>query len=369
MKINKYNSRFSVLSLAVAVAITFGLVVSPMVRADQFDEQIRNLKKQNSQIAGAVNQLEVSAVDFNDKISKLQQQIDALQAQINQSNVEIEQTKTKIAVAEEELAKQRKLLGVNIKAMYLEGQISTVEMLASSSDLSDFFDKAQYRSSVKDTITGTMDRVTALKFELNAQKERLELQKKDQEARQVDLDGQRAEQANLLALNEADRNRLNTDIKNNYAQIGELKRQQLIANARFIGGTAGTGPACGGGYLAKWCEIPQDSVVDDWGMYNRECVSYAAFKVAASGRHMPYWGGYGNANQWDDNARNVGIVVDGEPREGDVAQTDAGGLGHVMYVEHVYGDGTIYISQYNASFDGRYSEKRISAAGLNFIHF
>jgi surface antigen len=104
-------------------------------------------------------------------------------------------------------------------------------------------------------------------------------------------------------------------------------------------------------------------------MYNRECVSYTAFKVAVSGRHMPYWGGYGNANQWDDNARASGIAVDGNPREGDVAQTDNGYYGHVMYVEYVYGDGTILISQYNVNLDGRYSEKRISAAGLNFIHF
>ena len=108
---------------------------------------------------------------------------------------------------------------------------------------------------------------------------------------------------------------------------------------------------------------------DNWGMYNRECVSYTAFRVAASGRHMPYWGGSGNANQWDDNARAAGIPVDGNPRVGDVAISNAGYYGHAMYVEAVHGDGTISISQYNADWRGTYSTNRISIGSLVFIHF
>jgi surface antigen len=101
-------------------------------------------------------------------------------------------------------------------------------------------------------------------------------------------------------------------------------------------------------------------------MYNRECVSYTAFRVAASGRYVPW--GLGNANQWDDNARARGIPVDSNPRPGDVAISNAGAFGHAMYVESVSG-GTIFVSQYNAALDGRYSTKTISAAGLVFIHF
>jgi surface antigen len=105
-------------------------------------------------------------------------------------------------------------------------------------------------------------------------------------------------------------------------------------------------------------------------MYNRECVSYTAFKVAASGRYMPYWGGYGNANQWDDNARAAGIPVDTSPRAGDVAISNRGTYGHAMYVESVNGNGTINISQYNAALDGRYSTRSgMDPSGLYFIHF
>ena len=108
---------------------------------------------------------------------------------------------------------------------------------------------------------------------------------------------------------------------------------------------------------------------DTWGMYKRQCVSYTAWKVASSGRTMPYWGGRGNAINWDDNAIRAGIPVDLNPRIGDVAVDNFGSLGHVMFVEAVYSDGTIGVSQYNAEGNGRYSEDRVSGRGLKFIHF
>lgn len=127
------------------------------------------------------------------------------------------------------------------------------------------------------------------------------------------------------------------------------------------------GPACGGGYPDKWCKAALDTIVDDWGMYNRECVSYTAYKVASSGREMPY--GFGHANRWPDAARAHGTAVDTQPRVGDVAIISDGEFGHSMYVEAVHADGTISVSQYNKAKTGRYSEERRPAAGMVFIHF
>jgi len=43
----------------------------------------------------------------------------------------------------------------------------------------------------------------------------------------------------------------------------------LSANAAVIGDD----------YPAKWKDVPQDSMFDDWGMYNRECVSFVAWRL------------------------------------------------------------------------------------------
>lgn len=124
------------------------------------------------------------------------------------------------------------------------------------------------------------------------------------------------------------------------------------------------------GALYPWAGAPfPNELVDDYGMFQRQCVSYTAWKVASSGRNMPQWGGKGHALQWDDNALSEGIAVDEVPRAGDVAVSNAGEYGHVMYVESVNEDGSINVSQYNAQNDGTYSEETREIAGLMFIHF
>jgi surface antigen len=127
------------------------------------------------------------------------------------------------------------------------------------------------------------------------------------------------------------------------------------------------GPACGGGYPDKWCRKPLDTVVDQWGMYNRECVSYTAYRVALSGRSMPY--GFGDANKWPDAARAHGIAVDVTPRVGDVAILPGGEHGHSMYIERVNPDGTVLVSQYNKNKTGTYSQENVATTGFVFVHF
>jgi surface antigen len=357
------------LTIFVASILSLGASNVVSVRADRFQEQINQLNAQNSATRQSINHLSAEAANYQDVINKLQQQINAMQAQIAANEQRVADLQNQIAQAEEELAKQKRLLGTNIRAMYVESDISTLEMLASSRDLSDFVDKQQYRNSVKNKIKQTLDRITELRHQLKAQKDALDQTIRDQQAIRDQLAAQQGEHNALLAMNQQQQSELNNQIRANNDRIAELRRQQAAENAIIFGGRVPTGIPGGGGYPGKWAFAPIDSIVDSWGMYNRQCVSYAAWKVWSTGRYMPYWGGRGNANQWDDNARAAGIPVDTNPQPGSVAIKNAGFYGHAMYVEHVYGDGTIYVSQYNAGWDGNYSEARISAAGLVFIHF
>ena len=123
-----------------------------------------------------------------------------------------------------------------------------------------------------------------------------------------------------------------------------------------------------GGYPAVWNNSAQDSLIDNWGMYNRECVSYTAWKVYQTFGYMPYWGGSGNANQWPGDARAAGIATGSTPRVHSVAIWNVGAFGHAMWVEGVSGN-TIYVSQYNYDYQGHYSEMSINASGLTYIYF
>lgn len=381
MKLEKQSTKSASVRLRIAVVMLFLSVFSlsslttSFVAADRFQEQINALNAENSNKQAVKSQLGAEAASIADVIAKLQSEINALQAKINENQAKVADLNVKIKEAEIELARQKDLLGQTIKAMYVEGDITTVEMLASSKNLSDFFDKQQYRESVRSKIKTTLDKITQLKLDLSTQKELAEKLIAEQQGLQAQVAAQRAENDRILSLNQAQQGELLNQIKGNNSKIAELRKQQAEENARLFAGSAViNGGACSprpeNTYPDKWCAIAQDAVIDSWGMYNRECVSYTAWKVAESGRRMPYWGGYGNANQWDENAINAGIPVDTNPRPGDVAVSNRGYYGHVMYVESVNANGTINISQYNAGLNGTYSRVyNFSKAGLVFIHF
>ena len=150
-------------------------------------------------------------------------------------------------------------------------------------------------------------------------------------------------------------------------EISKLLADQLAANRALVGGVVAGDPSHGG-YPARWDNARQDSLVDSWGMYNRECVSYAAWKVYQTYGHMPYWGGVGNANQWVRNAKRTGIPTSSVPKAHSVAISMSGYYGHAMWVEKVQGD-MIYVSQYNWDLRGHYSEMWVNAHHFTYIYF
>lgn len=357
-------------SLLAAGALIVVVLLTPIIaRADVFEEQIRQKQTEQQAAQGQADELGAQADGIEGEIDQLQSKIAAIQVKIDANTKRQEHLKQQITEAQAELDEQRDMLAANIRSMYIEGDISPLEMVASSRSLGEFIDKQEYRDRLKQNITDTMDTIEQLKKRLTQQRQEVERILESQTTLRSDLAAKNAEADQKLKQVNQTKAGFDASVRQKAAEIAELREQQRLANARFIG-APGSGPACGGGYPGKWCNIPMDTVVDDWGMLNRECVSYTAFRVAASGRHMPYWGGVGNANQWDDNARAAGIPVNSTPRAGAVAISNAGFYGHAMYVESVNANGTINISQYNADWNGTYSYvSGISPAGLVFIHF
>ena len=138
------------------------------------------------------------------------------------------------------------------------------------------------------------------------------------------------------------------------------------------GGSEGSADGVGTGddYPAKWRDAIQDNIVDDWRYYNRECVSFVAWRLSQKKKYkdkkpseLPF---YFLGNAWDWNK------VDSKyhqtsPKVGDVAlfgpgAWGAGALGHVAMVSKVDGD-TIYTEDYNAGHPGgQYGTHSMSAS-------
>ncbi len=345
-------------------------VLTGTALADTFDDQIAALKSQANQQQAAANSLHAQADTLQNKVNALQAQANAIQSQINLNQAKFNQVSAQIADAEAKMAKEKQILANNLKAMYLDSTVSPLEMLASSSNLSDYFNQQQYQDSIKDKIQSSLTSIETLKKQLDDQKTQIAQILQDEKGQQQQVAVLNQQAQDLLSSTRGQEAAYAQQVSSSNAKISSLKAQQwaAIAAASHSVNYGSGGSGCGG-YPAGWCNAGQDTLVDSWGMFNRECVSYAAWAATARfGHYVPYWGGRGNANQWPGNARAAGIPVDGSPRVGDVAIYLGGYYGHAMIVEQVKGS-TVIVSSFNGDGTGRFAYSEWSTSALLFLHF
>jgi surface antigen len=357
-------------TIMLLVALILALTPLQNTFADNFDEQISALKSQISDYQNQAAALKQQADTYQNAVNELSLQKSQIQAQIDLNTAKIAQLNQQIADAQAKMEQQKTLLGNNLVALYLDNSVSPLELLASSKSISDYIDKQEYRDTIREQLQDSIAQIKKLQAQLDADKKKTQEALADQQSQRDDLAAKEQAQAVLLAQTQGQEAAYQNQVTQANAQIASLRAQQAAANLKWGGNV--TFEKAGGGYPAMWANAPLDAYVDDWGLYTRECVSFAAFKVAVSGRYMPY--GLGNAIQWPSGARARGIAVDTSPQAGDVAIWPVGYYGHAMVVYSVGGDGGIFIGEYNYDWTGRYSERIVSqstwrAEGFQFIHF
>ncbi|MFJ8041656.1 CHAP domain-containing protein [Kitasatospora sp. NPDC096147] len=113
------------------------------------------------------------------------------------------------------------------------------------------------------------------------------------------------------------------------------------------------------------------------GFAAKNCTAFAAYRIASRlgvPNFTNSYGGttWGNAENWDDAARRVGITVNSTPSVGAIAVNDThGAYGHVAYVNAVYSDGSFDIEEYNWNTPLGYGTRthlKVSSAENSFQH-
>ena len=132
-------------------------------------------------------------------------------------------------------------------------------------------------------------------------------------------------------------------------------------------------------YPARLKAARLDALVDPWQFYNRECTSWVAWRLNSENQvaFNDYWQGahWGNASNWKNAAKSLGIPVDNNPTRGAVAWWSAGSAGssrgHVAWVQTV-SDNAITIEEYNYLHAGMYDTRTITSSSSmwpsGFIH-
>lgn len=374
------KSIFVAMAVITVVGTTFSF--QPPVAADKYDDQIQALQQE-------IDAYTEEARKLSDQTESLQAQLEIynaeraqIQAEIEVSQARYEQLQDQIRETEDQIQQARVTLGNTLADIYIDDQISPLEMLASSKTIGDFVDRQEYRSAIRDRLSQKIEEIQELKVALEGQKTDVERTLGDQTNARSALAAKEAEQQRLIAETQGQQSAYQSLAAETNERKLEIQRQQqaaIEAAIREAGGGAPVNILPGdpnkGGY--PWeadCYVDENAIShggydgnggDPLGYGCRQCVSYTAWKILQKTNYGPKW--WGNANMWPASAETAGFSTGSTPRVGSVGIISAGQYGHSVWVEAVNDDGTIDISQYNyfnagGSGWGHYSKMRVSSA-------
>ncbi len=181
------------------------------------------------ELEGEINTLNGKIRQLNTEITIAEQKIELTAKRIEELTLEIEKT-------EAELERQKGILNETLVTLYVEGDVSTLELVFSSDNFGDYFQQQQYLETLKSSVQESADKVKELKEQLDAEKlSQEELQAKQQENRDT-LQGRRTEQAELLDRTkgeEAAYEEVVSELENDLAEA-QKELEALLAAQNFV---------------------------------------------------------------------------------------------------------------------------------------
>ncbi len=150
------------------------------------------LNAQNSQKKQSVDDLQLQASSYQDAINKLEQQIGAIEGALAASTAQQAKLKQQIIDDQHKIKIQKGYLSEDIRTMYVDGQLSTIEELATSKNLNDYVDKEEYRTTIQNKVDATIKEIAALQKRLQAKKQEVDQLVATQQQQQAKLDSDRA---------------------------------------------------------------------------------------------------------------------------------------------------------------------------------
>ena len=282
-----------ILSVILSVAFVFSLIGSTSTsyastaslndRKDKIQDKIDEAQSKIDALAGQkketkeyISALDVKIQALKDKISTLKAEANELQGSINKVKGKIEKTENQIDDIQADIdAKQAEFDETfdeycqRLRAMYVSGHASNLEVLLTSSDISSILTRSEMIKSVSkrdsDTLNGLMEKMNEIekekaslekkRIELNEDKDKLQSQKKKLDsniatvnASKSELDAQVSEANALMRkLNDQTAEYMET-IEDNEDELAEIEaeiRRAQAANSGSMAGSTGSGAHSG----------------------------------------------------------------------------------------------------------------------------
>ncbi|MEX0932223.1 MAG: peptidoglycan DD-metalloendopeptidase family protein [Candidatus Saccharimonadales bacterium] len=249
LKNKKIFSRKLITSFIVAVSVV--MLMFPVVATAQSSSDIRNeineLDRRINESEEVLHELEEQVNTLENRLRSLRTEIEALDIQIRKTKLEITQTKQQLAETEQKLERKKQILAENVRELYKRGDVSTIEILASSNSFSDFVNRQQYLETVKTSVQEAAQAMVVLQGQLEEKEVELQSFLEKQSGQQKLLESKRTEQQRLL-----DQTRGQEAL---YQQQVEADRQARVAAQALLEKITQCA-AAGGRWSGSSCQYP-----------------------------------------------------------------------------------------------------------------
>lgn len=198
----------------------------------QAQSKIESLKKEKKQTEEYISALDQKIQLLQDKIDDLQADADALQKNINDIQAKITDTENQIEAIQKEIDEKQAEFDKTfeeycqrLRAMYMSGNVSNLEVLLSSTDISSILTRSQMIKSVSEQDSKTLDGLMKTMEEIEKDKASLEAKRLDLNKSKEKLQAQKKELTNSISKINASKSELDKEVSEANALMKKLNKQ------------------------------------------------------------------------------------------------------------------------------------------------
>lgn len=185
---------------------------------EQKERELKNQIKENASDQEAVKR-QIRNISANMKVIK--QQIDILGNQIDECNGNIEKENAKIAETQKRIDTNTELYKQRICALYEAGNVSRLQLMLSSKNISEFLTRYEIIKMIQRHDTGLIEKLKSDKLLLEQEKKELEGQKARLLAKQLALEKQKR----TYESQQAEANKLYAKLKDSAAELAKARKE------------------------------------------------------------------------------------------------------------------------------------------------
>ena len=228
--------------------------------SSETDKKIEEAKEELENIGAEKSETLKQVEDLMAQISSYQSEIDELDTKISGINTQIESAQDKINEKQENYDEQQDLLEKRLVATYEAGETSYLDVLLSSSSLTDLISNYYLISEITESDMELMEKIEKEKQEIENAKQELETSKQEldntraqKQQKSTELQNAKAQKDSYVAqLNEDEKNtqaeleQFEQDKRDIQAQLAEIARKEAVSSGGSNGSNIANNPSSSG---------------------------------------------------------------------------------------------------------------------------